>query len=108
MGGNILLSIQMYLLAIVISMLVAVMIRGIVSVLSAAKKKPATPPVVMPAPVPDDPARNDIAAIAAAVCAVMGAHRVLHIEDARRGVSWTTEGRMTHHTSHAVPHHPRR
>nr|VFJ95606.1 MAG: hypothetical protein BECKH772A_GA0070896_100895 [Candidatus Kentron sp. H]VFJ96410.1 MAG: hypothetical protein BECKH772B_GA0070898_100915 [Candidatus Kentron sp. H]VFK02339.1 MAG: hypothetical protein BECKH772C_GA0070978_100885 [Candidatus Kentron sp. H] len=94
------LSIQVYGLAIVISMLVAVVIRGVVSVLSAVKDKKAdvtANPVVVSK---DD--GDHIAAIAAAIWAVAGPHRIVHIESAERGRVWVTEGRLTHHASHAV------
>jgi hypothetical protein len=112
MGDAFLLSLQMFGLVIVVSMLVAAMIRAIVYTLSAMQKKrqpataPAAPPPV-PATAEPDPAEYDIAVIAAAVYATVGAPRILHIED-RRGVSWTVGGRLAHHGSHAVPHRPRR
>ena len=113
MGEAFLLSLQMFGLVIVVSMLVAAMIRAIVYTLSMLQKKrqPATAPAakqpVVPAAAEPDPAQHDIAVIAAAVYATVGAHRILHIED-RRGPSWTVGGRLAHHGSHAVPHRPRR
>ena len=109
MGGDILLTVQVYGLAVVISLLVAVMIRGVVSTLSSFKKAPAAPPAA-PAPVPiaTEGGQDHVAAIAAAVYAVLGAVRIVHIEDAGRGAVWTTEGRLAHHASHNVPHQPKR
>lgn len=99
-----------YGIVIVISMLVAVVIRGIVWALSRqakqeAVKAPAKPaPAVQPAPagIPQE----HLAAITAAVAAMMGAHRIVHIEMAGRGFGWTAEARTVHHTSHA-PRAPR-
>ncbi len=94
-----------YGIVIVISMLVAVVIRGIVWVLSRqAKEEPVKAPV-KPAPVAQ-PAlagipQEHIAVIAATVAAMMGAHRIVRIEMASRGFGWTAEARTTHHTSHA-------
>ncbi len=103
-------SIVMYGMAIVISMIVAVVIKGIVTALSLAEKKapaPAAQLVSKSAPGPAvQQAQDDIAAIAAAVYSVMGATRIVRIEDARRSHAWETEGRMLHQTSHA-PHHQR-
>lgn len=45
-----------------------------------------------------------VAAISAAVYAVIGAHRIVYLAEARRGSSWTAEMRTQHHTSHS-PHH---
>jgi Na+-transporting methylmalonyl-CoA/oxaloacetate decarboxylase gamma subunit len=94
-----------YGIVIVISMLVAVVIRGIVWALSRqarqeAAKAPAKPaPAVQPAlaGIPQE----HLAVITAAVAAMMGAHRIVHIETASRGFGWTAEARTVHHTSHA-------
>ncbi|MBT8420548.1 MAG: hypothetical protein KJO08_06765 [Gammaproteobacteria bacterium] len=95
------LSIQVYGLAIVISLLVAVVIRGVVGVLSKLEKKVdvASPTDVV---ATDKHGNDHIAAIAAAVWAVVGPHRIIHIESRERGQVWTAEGRLVHHASHAV------
>ena len=98
-----------YGIAIVVSMLVAVVIRGIVMVLSrqAAQpetKTPAKPkstPTAAPLPAVAGVPQEHLAAIAAAVAAMMGAHRIVHIATATRGFGWTAEARTVHHTSHA-------
>lgn len=99
-----------YGIVIVISMLVAAIIRGIVWALSrqaegapapTLAKAPAAPQLVS-AGIPQE----HLAVITAAVAAMMGAHRIIHIEAPRRGFSWTSEARTVHHTSHAprAPH----
>jgi hypothetical protein len=108
MGGSILLSVQVYLLGILISFLVALLIRGVVNTLSAVKKKPAVPAAAPVVPAPVDFLKADIPAIAAAVYAVLGAHRIVHIESRGHGVGWTAEGRLAHHTSHNIVRQPRR
>ena len=52
------------------------------------------------AQVEPDRALAIAAAIAAAVYAVIGAHRLVHIGEAQRGAGWTTEIRTRLHTSH--------
>ncbi len=104
MGAIVILTLKVYLLAIVISMAVAVAIRGIVIVLS--RTHPVEPPGVRPhtAMQAQTPSEKDVAAIAAAVYAVMGEHRIVSIRTRRGG--WTTEGRLAQHSSHNVSHHP--
>ena len=97
-----------YGIVIVISMLVAVVIRGIVLVLSRQARhgeaktpaKPAAQPALAGVP------QEHLAVITAAVAAMMGAHRIVHIEALTRGYTWTAEARTVHHTSHAprAPH----
>ena len=105
MSDSIILAFQVYGLAIVISMLVAVMIRLVVVSLSVAKRQP----VVAPTPVEPraDLAGDHVAAIAAAIYAVLGAHRIVHIEDRGRGFAWTAEGRAAHHASHSIAKRPK-
>lgn len=98
----------MYGLAIVISIVVAIVIKGIVAALSLTGRTapPAAAQLVSksaPGPAVDQ-AQDDIAAIAAAVYAVMGAHRIVRIQDARRSHAWEAEGRIVHQTSHAPRH----
>ena len=100
MSESFLLAFQVYGLAIVISMLVAVMIRVVVASLSAVKRQPDA--VAPQAAAPVDIAGDHIAAIAAAVYAALGAHRIVHIEERGRGFAWTAEGRAAHHASHAI------
>jgi hypothetical protein len=92
-----------YGIVIVVSMLVAVVIRGIVWALSR-QAITAAPVVVKPAapqPVVVGIPQEHLAVIAAAVAAMFGAHRIVRIETSARGYSWTAEARSVHHTSHA-------
>ncbi len=96
-----------YGIVIVVSMLVAAVIRGIVIVLSrqavqAEAKAPAKPtPAAVVQPTIVGIPQEHLAVITAAVAAMMGTHRIVHIEMASRGFGWTAEARTTHHTSHA-------
>ncbi len=101
------LSLQMYGLAIVISLVVAVVIKLIVVVLSMSSRRGAAPATAkqMASPAAPGPAvdhaQDDIAAIAAAVYALVGAHRIVRIQEAvEHGRAWTAEGRILHQTSH--------
>ena len=103
MSDLIFLSIQFYGLAIVISFLVAVLIKGIVVALPLMRRREETQaqaPVEPPAGVPAE----HIAAIAASVAALVGPSHIIHIEDRGRSTVWATEGRMLHQTSHATRH----
>jgi heme/copper-type cytochrome/quinol oxidase subunit 2 len=96
-----------YGIVIVVSLLVAVVIRVIVWTLSRradqAEQAPAKPKPAAAAPslvvAPGMP-QEHLAAIAAAI-AMMGAHRVVRIETAGQGYSWTATARSAHHLSHA-------
>lgn len=107
MAEPVLLSLKIYALAIVISMAVALLIKLIVVVVSV--RKPGAERVAQRAPAAAaSPPAEHVAAIAAAVYACLGAHRIVHIAERHRGHAWTTEGRTAHHASHNVPHHPHR
>ena len=95
-----------YGIVIVVSMLVALVIRGIVIVLSRqaekeAAKAPAKPAPVAPQPILTGIPQEHLAVITAAVAAMMGSHRIIRIETPDRGFGWTAEARSSHHTSHA-------
>lgn len=104
--GSIWLSIQVYLFAIAISFLVALLIRGVVSTLSATKKQPPLPEAPV-APTVVDHLKQDIPVIAAAVYTMLGVRRIVHIESRGHGTAWTAEGRHAHHTSHNIVRQPR-
>ena len=92
-----------------VSMLCAALIRAIVMILAAGKgkqlAKAAAAAAATPVTVSVTPARDQnkeiAAAIAAAVYAVLGAHRLVYIGEARPAVGWTSEIRTRLHTSHS-------
>ncbi|SRR5271165_2331226 len=45
---------------------------------------------------------NDIVVIAAAVNALLGAHRIVHLEAESQGQAWAVEGRWMQQTSHTT------
>ena len=103
-------SLGIYGLAIVISLIMAVSIRGIVATLAAAQRQraPAPKPAVAgtaPAAVEDGIPADDVAAIAAAVATVFTAHRIVHIQPLQDSHAWATEGRWQHQTSHSPSRH---
>jgi len=101
-------TLWIYGLAIVVSLAVAVVIKVIVVALGKLEGTPAAPP--QPAAVPPGPLAvdaNHIAVIAAAVHAMTGAHRIVHIEATPHHSGWAAEGRQAHHSSHVLPHHPK-
>jgi heme/copper-type cytochrome/quinol oxidase subunit 2 len=96
-----------YGIVIVVSLLVAVVIRVIVWTLSrqatqAEGEAPAKPTATVPSPLMVAPGmpQEHLAAIAAAI-AMMGAHRIVRIEPTGHGYSWTATARSAHHLSHA-------
>lgn len=96
-----------YLLMGVVSLVCAGLIRFIVVILAAGKSKQAakqTASVAAPVIVSVTPGRDQnaeiAAAIGAAVFAVLGAHRLVFIGEARPGFGWATEMRTRLHTSH--------
>jgi len=101
-------TLWIYGLAIVVSLAVAVIIKVIVVALGMLERKPAAP--AQPAAVPPAPFAVDadhVAVIAAAIHAMSGAHRIVHIEAAPHHSGWAAEGRLAHHASHVLPHHPK-
>jgi len=108
MGDVVVKALWVYGLTIVVSLAVAVVIKLIVVILNAIERRSAVPaepaPIVEPA---QDVVADHVAAIAAAVYATIGAHRIVRIEEHRHS-EWAVEGRAAHHASHTVPHYPRR
>ncbi len=106
-------SLWIYGLAIVISVVMAVSIRGIVVALAVTQrqKAPAAVPAVAgagPAAVEEGIPADDVAAISAAVASVFTAHRIVHIQPLQDTHAWATEGRWQHQTSHQPsPRHHR-
>jgi hypothetical protein len=112
----VMMSLFAYFLLVVVALLAAVMIRGIVLVLAGSKKArerrlaAATPVQVAVSPEPaevEDKARH-VAAIAAAIYSVVGAHRLIYIGEPRPSYGWATTGRVFHQTSHSPKRAPQR
>ena len=106
MLNTIIKSLQVYGIAIIVSMLVALMIKIMVTLTGLSSKSkakqtsdtklPDTPVAATSTEIPEEV----VAAIAAAVSVTMGQHRILHI--AQGGRAWSHEGRSAQHT-----HQPR-
>ncbi|MCB9957367.1 MAG: hypothetical protein H6843_02020 [Rhodospirillaceae bacterium] len=102
-------SLVMYLLAVAIAFLVALVIKGIVAITgrigegAPAKAPVAKPAAAKPAAVPAGPPPAHIAAITAAVASFLGTHRIVRIADAAHDTTWTTTGRAQQQLSHR-PH----
>jgi uncharacterized BrkB/YihY/UPF0761 family membrane protein len=102
-----------YGLTIVVALAAAGFIWLVVAVLERMKKKPqAAPAVVSVAVVPEATAQDEtarhVAAIAAAVYAALGAHRLVYIGEAAGQPAWRTTGRVLHHSSHMPKRSPQR
>lgn len=111
-------------LTIAISMLVALVIRGMTSFLGRSAEHgrsrlttSAPPPAVKSAPNPEStgpgadgrPPDEHVAVIAAAVSVVFDDAQIVHIEPSRQDVGWSSSGRQAHHSSHHLgPRTPRR
>lgn len=108
MGEMAVTSLWMYGLAVIVSMVIAVIIRTIVRVLGRMEPAPVATAPRTPLPQAGVPVEH-VAAIAAAVQSMIGAHRILHIDDGGHRRAWVGEGRLAHHASHDVhpPHHRR-
>jgi hypothetical protein len=91
----------MYGVVAVVSLLVAVVIRLIVVTLSRRAEQGAAAVALPARPAPAVIPPQHVAVIAAGVAAMTGAHRIVRIEPAAAGQSWTAVTRVTHHTSHA-------
>jgi len=99
-------ALQVYGIAIVISLAVAVLIKLLVvltgrvqPVAKQAVPVAQTPTEKVVAPgIPDEV----VAAITAAVAVCCGPYRVLHIGESKR--SWASEGRIAQHSSHQPRH----
>lgn len=105
-SGSVQTPLLVYGLMAVIAVAAAVIVQGIVYLLQRKKEGASgasTSASVSTTPALDEKAAH-IAAIAAAVYAVLGAHRLVHIGEAARGPGWTTTGRLVHHASHAPRH----
>ena len=101
-------SVFAYGLTIVVAVLTAGMIWLVVRILDhlhhrreAAKVTAPVPVSVTPEPPAVDETAHHVAAVAAAVYAVLGAHRLVYVGDAARAHTWSSTGRTIHHFSHS-------
>jgi Na+-transporting methylmalonyl-CoA/oxaloacetate decarboxylase gamma subunit len=106
MNQPILFSLQVYGIAIVIAMLVAVLIKFMVFVTGRLERSTAakTVPQGEVCPVAQGIPDEDVVALSAAIFAAIGAHHILHISPTSR--TWSSNGRAAQHTSHAVFQRP--
>jgi len=95
-------ALQIYGIAIVVSMFVAVLIKVLVVLTSRAKPvaKVIVAPQKIAEPVTAGIPAEVVAAISAAVSIVTGQHHILRIAESKR--SWANEGRIAQHS-----HQPR-
>lgn len=95
-------ALQVYGLAIVISLLVAVVIKVLVSLTSRLEKiKPAEIPTGTVCPIGPGISDEDVAALSAAIFAAIGPHRILHI--GQSGHSWASGTRAAQHSHTRAP-----
>ncbi|MBR9971440.1 hypothetical protein [Magnetospirillum sulfuroxidans] len=109
------LSLIVYGLGIFIALLAALLIKGIVGLLSWTDRAAAAPGAGMakPAPAPTpaqaqaqaqavaaDVPPHHLVVIAACAHAMVGAHRILHIGSNAGAAGWSAEGRFAQHGSH--------
>ena len=103
----IVLSLQVYGIAIVIAMLVAVLIKAMVAVMgrleqtAAAKAVPQGEVCPVFLGIPDE----DVAVLSAAIYSAIGPHHILHISEASH--AWSSQGRAAQHTSHTAQQRPK-
>jgi hypothetical protein len=98
-----------YGLAVVVSLLIALVIKFIVLAVEWLERAPAAesrPLSATPEPAVGPPPEH-VAVIAAAVCALLGCRRIVHIEESRQRAGWLAEGRHAQHVSHGIEHHPK-
>jgi len=104
-------TVQIYLLAAVVSFAVAGLIHLLVVTLDATRRRQLPTPVAAesePAcqPVNVTPAR--VAAISAALNEILGSYRIVRIETAERSHTWVSGARAAQHDSHHLARSPGR
>ncbi len=105
MADTVSLSLYIYLFAIAISTVVALMIK-VISIAFSFRRTPeatASQSVESQNAIPTEEAEEiPVAAISAAVYAVAGPHRIVHIEHGVRSPAWVAAGRVRHHSAHNI------
>jgi hypothetical protein len=100
-----LLTLYIYLFAIAISFGVALLIRIVSRIFSASEGADQSTDRQPQQHSDDDRAPDEeipVAAISAALFALIGPHRVIHIEHSPHEPQWSAEGRVSHHLSHEL------
>lgn len=114
--GALILSLIDFLLSFLIISFIGILLTGfpLLNRIAAwlASRRPATVATAV-APLPQTSSQEaiadeDVAAIAAALAAMIGEHRILHIQPAQHGVGWLAEGRQAQHQSHQPPRNLKR
>lgn len=90
-------------LVVTVSMVIAVVIRGITVALGRSARRAAVSPST-PAAMVDDgrPPAAHVAAIAAAVSVVFDDVQIVRIQPSRHDVGWHASGLAAHHGSHRL------
>ena len=101
-------SLQVYGIAIVVSLVVAVLIKVLVVVTGRMEKRSVAEevPTGSVCPVLLGVPEEDVAALSAAIFAAIGPHRILRISQPSHG--WAVGGRAAQHSSHTPGHAPGR
>lgn len=107
MGAALLKTLWVIGITVGVSLAVALLVKALVG-LTARIERAASVPEARVCPVDQGIPDEDVAAVFAAIYAVIGPHRLVHIGAAGHGRTWTAEGRVAHHASHSVHHGPRR
>lgn len=92
-------SLQVFGIAIAISLMVALVIKLLVA-LTARLEKAKAPglPTGTVCPIGSGVPDEDVAALSAAIFAMIGPHHILHIGYSHR--SWSSDGRAAQHRTH--------
>jgi hypothetical protein len=96
--GALLLSVIDFMLSFVVIAFIGLVLAALPLINRVARHAQALPPPSVREV--DMEAEDHIAAIAAAIHVIMGAHRIIHIEAVRHGPEWVSEGRAAQHASH--------
>lgn len=95
--ASIVTAIQVYGIAIAISMLVAVLIKLMVAATARLEQtRPNGVPIGTVCPIEQGIPDEDVAALSAAIFAAIGPHHILHIAPASHG--WASSARASQHS----------
>jgi len=114
--GALILSLIDFVLSFLVISFIGILLAGFpllnrIAAWLAARRPVALAVAVAPQAQPvEDPGipEEDVAVIVAAISAMVGEHRILHIEPAKQGDGWLAAGRQAQHLSHQPPRNPKR